>query len=201
MVGLALMVTGIVTSSAPRRELRDFHRARPCTTAGGGHDCISRSAGTVIDRTSRVVGSEPEVDAYFVTIRSPEGYTNTFSVSVDLYFLAKKGRAVQMEIWRGHITHIAIGDQYADRPPTSNDFTAWLIGWAGTALAMACVVFRRQRFAFWFGFIAGVIVYAAVDRWSQAWYVVPLIVIAIMVSIRARIPAGRARTTRITPQL
>lgn len=189
-IGLALLIIGVLTSSAPRHELNEFHRATYCR-AGAAGDCIHRSVGHVVGRDEETEGGGSNSQTnYFVTVRRANGHRQKFDAGYQAYHSARRGRPVHMETWRGHVTRIRMGHVWRENiPPTSGTFRAWLIGWAGVALIVACVVYFDAAlpaigFAACCGYIGGAVLRTFLDFWGIGWWLGPILAVLAMVAVR-----------------
>lgn len=153
ILGLAAVWTGVDLAGEPYRQAVEFRNAKTCT---GGNEppesskCLVRESAQVTDRGTREVvtgvGEDQNVKTeYTLSIRRTAGETEVYDVSRGLYGAASQGDPADLEIWRGEVVVIGVGDERDRFTPSSASSLVreLMLAWIGAGLVLSSALRMR----------------------------------------------------------
>ncbi|GLW66278.1 hypothetical protein Arub01_45220 [Actinomadura rubrobrunea] len=116
---------------------------------------------------------------YYVTIRMPDGKRRELKVGKKLYDQAEPGTSGRAQVWRGHVTRLAVGTESKRFSLFIPFFLGWMIAWAGLLLFLGALFYpigESSGYVFAGWYVAGVAVFYLLKDWRDAMFVVPAVV-------------------------
>ncbi|WP_128559476.1 hypothetical protein [Streptomyces triticagri] len=207
-LGAALLWGGVALAEGPYDERAHYEQARFCpgraAQVPSQSDCLRRGGGRVVEKYT-------DMGSRYVKLRWASGAERRYQTEggngADCYEDARRGSYAEMVTWRGKLMRFTVRGKTCHVSPHSDGalVLAALPGWAGSGLALACVLLPGRllahrpllRFGAWmglwgFGYFPAIQVVLGEAEFSWVWLVcVPG---ALLCAVLALVPPGRGET-------